>query len=189
MNTATPILIRPLRADEAPALRALFHAAVHGLACRDYTPDQLNAWAPLAHDAAQWAARLQANQPWVAEVAGSAAGFADLQPSGYIDQSFVAPAHAGQGVGQALMAHLHTQANIELPWAEIDFDFMNLNQAAHGDREFAYIQTRLGVARKTVVGHVSNPVVVEQLAVWMRATAGWAAYSSRAASAVKRRNW
>ena len=78
MNTATPILIRPLRADEAPALRALFHAAVHGLACRDYTPDQLNAWAPLAHDAAQWAARLQANQPWVAEVAGSAAGFADV---------------------------------------------------------------------------------------------------------------
>ena len=110
MNTATPILIHPLRADEAPALRALFHAAVHGLACRDYTPDQLNAWAPLAHDAAQWAARLQANQPWVAEVAGSAAGFADLQPSGYIDQFFVAPAHAGQGVGQALMAHLHTQA-------------------------------------------------------------------------------
>src|SRR5690606_25571061 len=46
------------------------------------------------------------------------------------------------------LLHLHTQANIELPWADIDFDFMNLNQAAHGDREFGYIQTRLGVARK-----------------------------------------
>ena len=50
------------------------------------------------------------------------------------------------------LLHLHTQANVELPWADIDFDFMNLNQAAHGDREFGYIQTRLGVARKTVVG-------------------------------------
>ena len=100
MNTATPILIRPLRADEAPALRALFHAAVHGLACRDYTPDQLNAWAPLAHDAAQWAARLQANQPWVAEVAGSAAGFADLQPSGYIDQFLWPRRTPGKGWGR-----------------------------------------------------------------------------------------
>jgi L-arabinose isomerase len=71
------------------------------------------------------------------------------------------------------LLHLHTQANVELPWSEIDFDFMNLNQAAHGDREFGYIQTRLGVARKTVVGHVSNPVVTAQVAAWSRAAAGW----------------
>ena len=58
------------------------------------------------------------------------------------------------------LLHLHTQANVELPWADIDFDFMNLNQAAHGDREFGYIQSRLGIPRKTVVGHVSNPEVV-----------------------------
>ena len=44
------------------------------------------------------------------------------------------------------MLHFHTQANTELPWATIDFDFMNLNQAAHGDREFGYIETRLGIA-------------------------------------------
>ncbi|MCW4385223.1 L-arabinose isomerase [Salinibacterium sp. SYSU T00001] len=73
------------------------------------------------------------------------------------------------------LLHLHTQANVELPWGEIDFDFMNLNQAAHGDREFGYIQTRLGVARKTVVGHVSNPDVTAQVATWQRAAAGWAA--------------
>jgi len=71
------------------------------------------------------------------------------------------------------LLHLHTQANIELPWADIDFDFMNLNQAAHGDREFGYIQTRMGVARKTVVGHVSNPAVIEQITTWSRAAAGW----------------
>jgi L-arabinose isomerase len=73
------------------------------------------------------------------------------------------------------LLHLHTQANVELPWSTIDFDFMNLNQAAHGDREFGYIQTRLGVARKTVVGHVSNPAVQEKVATWVRAAAGWAA--------------
>jgi L-arabinose isomerase len=73
------------------------------------------------------------------------------------------------------LLHLHTQANVELPWADIDFDFMNLNQAAHGDREFGYIQTRLGVARKTVVGHVSNPAVRRQIEDWERAAAGWAA--------------
>ncbi len=66
---------------------------------------------------------------------------------------------AGLDALQKPLLHLHTQANVELPWADIDFDFMNLNQAAHGDREFGYIQTRLGVARKTVVGHVSNPAV------------------------------
>src|SRR5699024_10278656 len=47
---------------------------------------------------------------------------------------------------QKPLLHLHTQANVELPWAEIDMDFMNLNQAAHGDREFGYIATRLGIA-------------------------------------------
>ena len=82
---------------------------------------------------------------------------------------------AGLDALQKPLLHLHTQANVELPWAEIDFDFMNLNQAAHGDREFGYIQTRLGVARKTVVGHVSNPLVTASVGTWTRAAAGWAA--------------
>lgn len=73
------------------------------------------------------------------------------------------------------LLHLHTQINVALPWAEIDFDFMNLNQAAHGDREFGYIQTRLGVPRKTVVGHVSSPDVCAKVGTWQRAAAGWAA--------------
>ena len=72
------------------------------------------------------------------------------------------------------LLHLHTQANVELPWATIDMDFMNLNQAAHGDREFGYIQTRLGVARKTVAGHVSDPIVRDRVATWARAAIGYA---------------
>jgi L-arabinose isomerase len=76
---------------------------------------------------------------------------------------------------QTPLLHLHTQANVSLPWAEIDMDFMNLNQAAHGDREFGYIQTRLGVPRKTVAGHVSDPAVVDRIATWQRAASGVAA--------------
>ncbi|GAA4534259.1 L-arabinose isomerase [Nonomuraea ferruginea] len=72
------------------------------------------------------------------------------------------------------LLHLHTQANVELPWASIDMDFMNLNQAAHGDREFGYAQTRLGVARKTVAGHVSDPAVAERVLSWVRAASGLA---------------
>ncbi|WP_434739799.1 L-arabinose isomerase [Micromonospora sp. SH-82] len=70
------------------------------------------------------------------------------------------------------LLHLHTQSNVELPWAEIDMDFMNLNQAAHGDREFGFVQTRLGVARKTVAGHVSNPQVAARIGAWTRAALG-----------------
>jgi L-arabinose isomerase len=72
------------------------------------------------------------------------------------------------------LLHLHTQLNEELPWRSIDMDFMNLNQAAHGDREFGFIQTRLGVARKTVVGHASDPRVVERVDGWVRAATGLA---------------
>ncbi len=79
---------------------------------------------------------------------------------------------AGLSALRKPLLHLHTQANVDLPWAEIDMDFMNLNQAAHGDREFGYIQSRLGIARKTVVGHVSNPRVVSRVAVWQRAAVG-----------------
>src|SRR4029450_651728 len=61
---------------------------------------------------------------------------------------------------QTPLLHLHTQANVSLPVAEIDMGFLKLNQAAHGDRGFGSIQPRLGVPRKTVAGHVSDPAVV-----------------------------
>ena len=70
------------------------------------------------------------------------------------------------------LLHLHTQANRTLPWAEIDMDFMNLNQAAHGDREFGYLETRMRVRRKTVVGHVSDPSVRARVGSWVRAAVG-----------------
>ncbi len=73
---------------------------------------------------------------------------------------------------QKPLLHLHTQASAELPWSTIDMDFMNLNQAAHGDREFGYIQTRLGVPRKTVAGHATAPDVRRRVGDWVRAALG-----------------
>jgi len=70
--------------------------------------------------------------------------------------------------------HLHTQLNRDIPWSSIDMDFMNLNQSAHGDREFGFICSRMRLGRKVVVGHYKDPAVVEDISVWMRAAAAWA---------------
>lgn len=70
--------------------------------------------------------------------------------------------------------HLHTQFNRDLPWGEIDMDFMNLNQAAHGDREAGFLHTRLRLRRKVVVGHWSDPKTIAELDAWARVARGWA---------------
>jgi L-arabinose isomerase len=70
--------------------------------------------------------------------------------------------------------HLHTQFNRDLPWDKIDMDFMNLNQAAHGDREAGFIHTRLRLGRKVVVGHWSDTEVQDRVAAWMRVARAWA---------------
>jgi len=74
---------------------------------------------------------------------------------------------------QKPLLHLHTQFNRDIPWAEIDMDFMNLNQSAHGDREFGFIMSRMRMNRKVVVGHWQDKEVLDQINAWSRAAAGW----------------
>ncbi|HSZ33639.1 MAG TPA: L-arabinose isomerase [Puia sp.] len=69
--------------------------------------------------------------------------------------------------------HLHTQFNRDIPWNEINMDFMNLNQSAHGDREFGFIMTRMRKRRKVVSGHWQDPNLIHQIACWSRAAVGW----------------
>ena len=71
------------------------------------------------------------------------------------------------------LLQLHTQYSERLPWSTLDMDYMNLNQAAHGDREFGYILTRLGQRRKVVVGHATHAATRAKVGVWARAAAGW----------------
>lgn len=74
---------------------------------------------------------------------------------------------------QKPLLHLHTQANQSLPWSIIDMDFMNLNQAAHGDREFAHVFSRIGRDRKIVVGEPNSEYAAKRISAWAWATIGW----------------
>jgi L-arabinose isomerase len=74
---------------------------------------------------------------------------------------------------QKPLLHFHTQFNRDIPWATIDMDFMNLNQSAHGDREFGFMMTRMRLNRKVVAGHWQDTESLDKINIWMRAAAGW----------------
>ena len=79
----------------------------------------------------------------------------------------------GLKILQKPLLHLHTQYNRDIPWSSIDMDFMNLNQSAHGDREFGFMATRMKVKRKVVVGYWQDEKVLARIDAWCRAAAGW----------------
>jgi len=79
----------------------------------------------------------------------------------------------GLKILQKPLMHLHTQFNRDIPWETIDMDFMNLNQSAHGDREFGFIMSRMRLNRKVVVGHWEDADVLSQVGAWSRVAAGW----------------
>jgi L-arabinose isomerase len=74
---------------------------------------------------------------------------------------------------QKPFAHLHTQYNRDIPWSDIDMDFMNLNQSAHGDREFGFIGSRMRLSRKVIVGHWQDEDIKASLGTWTRAACAW----------------
>jgi L-arabinose isomerase len=80
---------------------------------------------------------------------------------------------AGLKALQKPFVHLHTQFNEQIPWQDIDMDFMNLNQSAHGGREFGFMATWLSKARKVIVGHWQDQQVLKKLEVWIRAACAW----------------
>ena len=81
---------------------------------------------------------------------------------------------AGLSLLKKPFLHLHTQYNREIPWGEINMDFMNLNQSAHGDREFGFIGSRMRINRKVIVGHWQDTEVQKDIGVWVRAACAWA---------------
>ena len=102
--------VRPFDDSDPPGLWAVYYAAVHQTAAAHYTAEQLDAWAPADFDQEKWQHRLRDLSPFVAERGGVLVGYADLQPSGYIDHFFVSPAVARQGVGSLLMEAIHRSA-------------------------------------------------------------------------------
>jgi len=79
----------------------------------------------------------------------------------------------GLKILQKPLLHFHTQFNRDIPWGEIDMDFMNLNQSAHGDREFGFMMSRMRLNRKVVVGHWQDAESIDKINIWARAAAGW----------------
>lgn len=102
--------IRRFQPGDEPLLRDVFYRSVHGLAQTHYSSEQLQAWAPREHDSRVWGERMRRNRPFVAERLGEIVGFADVQADGYIDQFFVVPEVAGQGVAGALMRQIEREA-------------------------------------------------------------------------------
>jgi putative acetyltransferase len=102
--------IRHFENGDEDALWQVFFSAIHETASADYTPIQINAWAPEDVDKARWANRMRSLSPFVAERNGKIVGYADVQSNGYIDHFFVSPAVTRQGVGSLLMRKIHDTA-------------------------------------------------------------------------------
>jgi putative acetyltransferase len=104
--------IRPFRDEDAPALAAIFHAAVHGVAARHYTQAQVRAWSPAPPDPARFAARAADGRTLLVAVdaRGRPIAYGDVEGDGHIDHLFCAPEHAGSGVAAALYAALEAAA-------------------------------------------------------------------------------
>ena len=105
------MLIRRFKPGEETEIRSVFFSSIHGLTGKEYTPEQQSAWAPMDYDQDSWNSRIQGINPFVVEIDGRIAAYADLQPSGYIDHFYVAEPFANQGLGRALMKHLHSVAS------------------------------------------------------------------------------
>ena len=102
--------IRRFQPGEELALFEVFYSAIHLIARNDYSEQQLNAWAPSDLDRELWVNRINGINPFVAEIDDKPVGYADVQPSGYIDHFFVSGKHPRQGVGKALMEVLHSES-------------------------------------------------------------------------------
>jgi len=103
--------IREFRIGDESALRAVFRSAVHELASADYTPEQIEAWAPAALDPDIWIERMRCIRPFVVEFDGEILAYADVQANGYIDHFFVAGPHARTGLGTLLMQRIRSTAS------------------------------------------------------------------------------
>lgn len=133
--------IRRSRPEEASALFKVFYSAVHLVASADYTPEQIEAWAPKEMDATLWEQHILGLNPFVAEIAGEVVGYADLQPNGYMDHFFVSGHHARRGIGSLLMRHVIHEAKL-LGLSELTAEVSLTAQAFFKQFGFAVVELR-----------------------------------------------
>jgi putative acetyltransferase len=145
--------VRRFRPGEELALFDIYHSAVHLIACRDYTIEQLNAWAPPDLDPELWVNRIRGINPFVAEIDGQPVGYADVQDNGYIDHFFVSGRHPRQGIGSELMTVLESEAK-RLCITELSSNVSRTAQGFFQRFGFEIVEQRLPVIRGVTIPNV-----------------------------------
>ncbi len=148
------MVIRRFRLGDEMALFRVFFSAVHEIASRDYTGEQVNAWASADTDSELWAEHIRNLCPFVAEVDNEIVGYADIQPNGYIDHFFVSKAYARQGVGSLLMNRIHEEAGL------LDIDELTANVSKTAEPFFVLQGFQAVERRFPVRGGVTLPNVL-----------------------------
>ena len=147
---STLVHIRRYREREETALFDIYYSAIHLVASRDYTPEQVEAWAPRSLDPELWRRKIRDINPFVAEADGQLAGYADLQANGYIDHFFVSGARPREGIGAQLMRHLLNEAQ-RLGLAELTSDVSRTAQPFYEPFGFYVVEQRSRELRGVVI--------------------------------------
>ena len=144
------LLIRRHKQGEESALFDVYYSAVHLIASQDYTPEQIQAWAPADLDPILWKTTICNINPFVAELNGSIVGYADLQSNGYIDHFFVSGKHPRQGVGSQLMTHLLKEARATSV-QELTSDVSRTAQPFYERFGFTVVEQRFPIVRGVIL--------------------------------------
>lgn len=142
--------IRRFRVGDEVALFHVFSSAVHEVAAHDYTPEQIDAWAPADLDAKEWMDRVRSNRPFVAEHDEEIVGYADIQSGGYIDQFFVSGAHPRRGIGTMLMERVLQEAK-SLGLTELTSDVSKTAEPFFLRHGFQVVERRFPVRRGVIL--------------------------------------
>ncbi len=142
--------IRRFQMGDEPALFRVYRSAIHEIARRDYTREQIDAWAPPDLDRELWNTKMRDIQPFVAEEGAEVVGYADVQPSGYIDHFFVSGFRPREGIGGMLMERLHQEA-VTLGLVELTSDVSRTAEPFFEHYGFRVVERRSRVLRGVVI--------------------------------------
>lgn len=148
------MIIRSLSHGEEIQLFKVFTSAVHDIASKDYTEEQINAWVPQDIDMALWTSHIRELKPYVVIMNGEIVGYSDLQPNGYIDHFFVSGDHARQGVGTFLMKHIHEEAKLR-GINTLTADVSKTAEAFFSHNGFYVVERKFPVRRGVVLENAS----------------------------------
>ncbi|MBK6853905.1 MAG: GNAT family N-acetyltransferase [Burkholderiales bacterium] len=154
------VSIRRYRHGEEPQLFNVYYSAVHLVACRDYSNEQIQTWAPQDLDRETWTARIRGINPFVAELNGKIVGYADLQPDGYIDHFFVSGHHPRCGIGTALMNYLLNEAQ-SASLKELTSDVSRSAQPFYERFGFVVVEQRQPEVRGVVIPNAFMRLLVQ----------------------------